>query len=229
MSEKTGKERRKHDRKEVTGVQGSFLYGADVKLVDLSLSGVALETDRYLPLGRRYSLKLGKDDQPVDITGRVAWSRLVRTEADPKGEVKPVYRVGLRLENALSPQGDAILQFLLDHTPAGTGERVFGRFRPEAGDSAEVSRRSPFEVTKLSAGGMQIETVSGPGIGETLELELWLGGKETVEVTGRVVSIPSGEDSSGDQVSLGLEFVDLPDNIRATIDAFVSADEDDDQ
>lgn len=65
----------------------------DCRLVDLSTSGLGIETSVGLRLGVPYPFRLRDGQQTLSTEAVVRWCRLVRNESS-EGESRPVYRAG---------------------------------------------------------------------------------------------------------------------------------------
>ena len=71
------------------------------KLINMSVSGMAVEANRGLPVGGSWVFRICTDALSYDIPGRVCWCRLNRTKK-VDGEVHPVYRTGIAFDRELS-------------------------------------------------------------------------------------------------------------------------------
>jgi hypothetical protein len=71
--------------------------GHEGALVDWSVRGFAVESNRTVRVGGTYRLRwwLGEASRP--LAGIARWSRLLRTNNDPEGDVTPVFRTGFEL------------------------------------------------------------------------------------------------------------------------------------
>ena len=127
--------RRRHPRYPVDGLEGSFVFSTDVRIIDLSVEGVGIETQTSLTVGRRYSLKVEREDQRLDLSGQVAWCRLTGTRRNPAGDVVPIYRAGIRFDDVLTAKALEWLEFIRKTAPVRLESRVFGRFTVKPGTS----------------------------------------------------------------------------------------------
>ncbi len=92
-------ERRKHHRLpiEATTVQNVIL---SARVLNLSMTGIAIETNSGLYIGTRHRLRLRSLDRVVIISGSVRWCRLHRVCPNLRGDFEPVYRAGLRISSS---------------------------------------------------------------------------------------------------------------------------------
>lgn len=88
-------ERRQQSRIPTDGMQGRLGSGIPVRVTELSLQGIRLETRSALRPGGRYTLSL-LDGVVSELETKVVWCRLVRCEVEADGETMAVYRAGLR-------------------------------------------------------------------------------------------------------------------------------------
>jgi hypothetical protein len=65
----------------------------DCRLLNLSTSGLAIETTTGLRLGVPYPFRLRDGEQTISTEAEVRWCRLVRNEV-VEGELRPIYRAG---------------------------------------------------------------------------------------------------------------------------------------
>ena len=168
----SSEESRRHERYDVEGVDGTLVVSLEGRVLNMSLTGLAVETTSLLRLGATYWLRLPQGRDELRFQATVAWCHLERTRRNPQGESVPVYHAGLDFRESLDERTRQMLVFLKEHSILEVGERIAGRFQPRHKLSAELSVRYPFEVRRLSLSGMLIETDFAPELGDTLEMEI---------------------------------------------------------
>jgi len=95
---------RRHTRYATRNLQiDSPVYGW---AIDISESGLCMESLTEMVAGAEYVFRVRYGSSFLNLSGRVAWSRLDRTEMTRKGGVK-VYRTGVEL--ALDESGESWL------------------------------------------------------------------------------------------------------------------------
>lgn len=227
MSKPTIKEKRRHRRYDVEGVQGRLRMSMDATILNLSVDGMALETHSWLSVGRKYSFKLRRDEHgDIPLTGEVVWCNLVRTARDEHGETLPVYRAGVKFDDVLSETAQEVRSFIekkavvrLDTT------RLFGRFRvPDQG--ADVALDQSFEVRRMSFSGMLIEADFVPDLEARFRIEL-RAGEDPVHVGVRVAHVKELEDPDGTRAAIGVEFLDLTPEAREALATLIGHGPDD--
>ena len=85
--------RRPEPRYAVHGVAGNLAAIRNARILNLSLTGCAVETSKYLTIGRTYPLKL-LGEIHVSVTAEAVWCRLIGTARNRRTEIEPVYHAG---------------------------------------------------------------------------------------------------------------------------------------
>jgi len=212
-------ERRRYSRRAVEGVRGSFLLAADAKVVNMSLTGLALETATYLHVGRDYQVKLRFEEEALDLSGKIVWCTLVKTEKQPSGEVVPVYRAGVRFDSMLTEQGEQLANFLQSDSDARLAERITGRIRMPGRAGSELEVIVPFSVIELSASGMRIATPVRLEVDAQHPLELQFGSTEFA-TRARVVHC-EGDPLGTHPMIAGIEFLEISDESREELQQLI--------
>jgi len=70
-------------------------------LVNMSISGMAVESSRGLPVGGSWVFRVGTAAVAYEIPGKICWCRLQRT-VKIHDEVRPIYRTGVEFDDQLS-------------------------------------------------------------------------------------------------------------------------------
>ena len=215
---------RRHRRYEVQDVHGALLFRTQVKVRNLSVSGLALETPERLQLGRTYAIRLAGDHDAVDVSGTIRWCRLASARPAAGGEPRAVYEAGLAFEGVFSEMAKGLLGFLEHHVVLSPHQRLTGRFRAEALRPAELEARYGFEVLKLSLSGMLVRTTLEASLGDTFEVELALR-DGIVPLHGRVAYFQRDDAVKGEVATqLGLEFVDVSESARSALAKFIASE-----
>jgi hypothetical protein len=168
----TSQDTRRHKRYDVDGVEGSLVVSTDARILNMSLTGLAVETTSLLRLGASYTLRLPQGDSELRLKTTVEWCHLVGTRRTEQGDSVAVYQAGLDFRESLDERARQILAFLQEHIVMDVNRRLAGRFRPRQRLAAALSTRYPFEVRRLSLSGMLIDTPYAPDVGDQLEMEV---------------------------------------------------------
>jgi hypothetical protein len=215
---------RRHRRYEVQDVHGALLFRTQVKVRNLSVSGLALETPERLQLGRTYAIRLAGDADAVDVSGTIRWCRLASARPKGGGEPQAVYEAGLAFEGVFSEKAKGLLGFLEHHVVLSPHQRLTGRFRAEALRPAELEARYGFEVLKLSLSGMLVRTALEASLGDVFGVELTLR-DGVVPFEGRVAFVQRDDTVKGEVATqLGLEFVGASESSRVHLAEFIASE-----
>ncbi len=76
---------------------GFYSNQIQAHLVDLSRSGLAIESLEHPPIGSALVFSLEQGPTRVNVDGVIRWCNLKRTYRTAAGDVVPVYRAGIRL------------------------------------------------------------------------------------------------------------------------------------
>lgn len=92
-----GKRRYKRLNIKNINIRGKMALANYIKIIDMSLDGLSIETDKTLHIGKEYILHLEYEGKTWSIKGSVAWSTLKKNERNNKGDSIPIYRAGMKL------------------------------------------------------------------------------------------------------------------------------------
>jgi hypothetical protein len=101
--------RQKRFKADVTGLYGKMILAKKVEIIDMSLTGVALRTDRQLNIGREYPLRLVWKEKTLDVWGVVVRSEKLEIEGRDGGKDVSLYSSGVMFKDASS---EAIADFI---------------------------------------------------------------------------------------------------------------------
>jgi hypothetical protein len=94
--------RHKRFKPDITELHGKMILAQKVEIVDISLSGVALRTDRKLTIGREYPLRLVWKGKTLDVWGVVVRSEMIGLEERDGGKNVLLYSAGVMFKDASS-------------------------------------------------------------------------------------------------------------------------------
>jgi Tfp pilus assembly protein PilZ len=212
-------ERRRHTRYEVHDLTGHLRADDRAQVLDLSVNGLAIETDAWLQVGETYTVRVQAGEDQLDVAGKVSWCRLVAMAPRDSGERRPRYRAGIEFGDALTDKARRILSFAQRNGLVARPDRVFARFVPSR-QAVDAAVDHPCEIRRASAGGLLLRCGRRPEMGERLVLRFEISGKPmatTVEV--RDVQEAEPEEADGAPVhDIGVAFVELTLEQRAALD-----------
>jgi hypothetical protein len=138
---------------------GALEISLDGSVLDISVSGMAIETQGRLAPRRPITLRLHHPDEVVKIDGRVVWCFLQGTRSAGYGESRPVYRAGIQFENILQPAAKKLASFLASHAIVSSETRLFGRFHVPDDGGVDMTSEADFRVVQQSESGIIVETM----------------------------------------------------------------------
>jgi hypothetical protein len=196
---------------------GTLPFDQGIRILDISLSGIAVESTHRLVPGRTYQITIPTSaDEPVKAEASVVWCKLMGTRRD-EDDVLPVFRAGMSFAAELPDTGRRMLDELDQVSPQGIGTRLQARFRMSERLSAFLGGDTSFEVRVISRHGLAAVMEYKPKPRSRIELLLAIGDRE-VEVTGVVVDVIE----RGEEIVVGIEYVDLPPVTRAALEDYLA-------
>lgn len=225
-------ERRRYKRFKIEGlgIDGKMLFAKNVKILDMSVGGMLVETDKRLNPGSEHILKLRHKDNVIPIKSVVAWCLLGKSEKNPKGEVIPIYHAGMEFIEVTDETRKKIVRFIEDQKKESdknidifqsSGKRLYIRFQivtpEEVTDFFESCK-----IKELSLGGMLIESEHSPEKDNKLQMEVFLPEDEPIIVTGRIASCHQIKDEDPKLYDLGIEFLEMSDEDRERLEKFIN-------
>ena len=216
-------DKRSSPRYAVQDVKGTLHLSSEARILNMSLTGMAVETTTSMRVGRTYAINLRHGEAPaVRLAGTVAWCRLKSLRRRDDGETSAVYEAGVRFDDTLSgPAGD-LMRFLQSSAVVTVDQRIAGRFRVKLPEPANLSADLTFLVRTISTTGMLIEAEFTPPVNSTFDMELDLD-PTTCRISGRIAYAQEPTGADGAKLSqLGIEFIGLDDAARASIQDLIA-------
>jgi hypothetical protein len=185
------KDRRNRPRHGLENVQGNLLFSNTCKVLNLSGTGVAVETEVVLRPGRSYAVKIDYEERQIALDGIVAWCRLRGTRKNEEGESVPYYAAGIELQSDLTDKAEEILPMLLERGSLHLERRLAAHVTPEGTDAT-----APAKVVEVSRSGLRMESPCFPEKGSLLDVRVELG-EEALPLTVRVTRTRSLQEREG--------------------------------
>lgn len=109
--------RRHHERFAVNllEINGKMLLAKYVKILDISIGGVALKADKRLNIGSEYTLRIEGKGMGLKLKGIIVWSLLDDTLKTSRGDFIPIYKAGMKFTEVSKDQIDEIENFIEFH------------------------------------------------------------------------------------------------------------------
>ncbi|MFC1850302.1 PilZ domain-containing protein [candidate division CSSED10-310 bacterium] len=212
-------EKRQHERFDVENMAGAILMISEVSILDLSLGGVSIETNKKLEMGREYTLVIEQPDKTISVTGRVVWSLLKTFITAEDGSSLPVYQAGLRFKDILTDEAFAILPFISANKDE-IEKRLRGlRFTINSDNPTFLKSTFKYKVKQISLGGMRVQVNHELKRDDSYPMEISLG-QELFKITGRITSCRK---QGPKRYDVGLAFSELTDEDQAKLADFISS------
>lgn len=160
--------------KEGAKEHGEIVLSLRATVLDIGISGLAIETDTRLVPQHAIGMRIGSTRGNLDLTGRVAWCFFHGTATASGGEQMPIYRAGIEFGNVLTPSASELLRFLEANAVVTIETRLFGRFRLEESGPVAVHSTAPFRFVELQGQSLVVEARLGlePSAGSQAALRI---------------------------------------------------------
>jgi hypothetical protein len=219
-------EKRRYKRYLIEGMDITcrMLFTTDVKILDMSLSGAAIELDKRLEMGSSYALKVLDEGKGLSLNGEVVWVTISSWKKNSKGETIPRYKAGLRFDNVLSEKGLEVFGFLSDKANVQQVSLRLGGVRMLLdSDDSVIDYPQTFSIKSISLGGIRVETEHPLPKDSTFPLELSLFRSEgpPIKCMGRVVTHREHPSGNPDLFEVSVEFLDMGDTDRLRLERFI--------
>jgi len=221
------KQNRRHKRYSLDQIEitGKMSMSDKVKILDISLGGVAFKVDRRLIPGREYMITLQDKKKTLNVSGVIARSVLCGMEPRDNGESVAIYEAGMQFKNTSADQIADFLKSIVQNqkepAPLPGERRVNVRFQIIAPLENVLIFPAHFRVKKISLSGMLIQTDHDLATESKVPMVLSLQDGATVNFTGRVVSCTRKEENGQTRYDIGTEFSDLKDKDKTLLQTFI--------
>ncbi len=217
----TEREKRRYKRYNAAGVRGNVRFLTDLKLVNISVDGAAIETKKRLDVNKEYNFKIDYKGIPLSVKGLVVWSQLVQAEKTETGDLVPIYRSGLKFINTLDEKTITLMSFIEDKQ-VRTPEKRLGGVRCKIATPQNIKVGYPYEylVKKISLSGMEIETEHPLDPDSRHELELLLN-EQVLAISGRIVTCLEVPSEKRKKYKMGVEFMEISGEDREVLRNFL--------
>ena len=203
-------------------LRGVLPYRSQARLVDLSVSGIGIETFRLLPLRHHCRVELAEHPNvSLRLEGQLRWKKLQALESNPRGETAPLYRCGLSLDREGNDR-KKILSYISDFADKPHGVRQPPRFLLRQPEAVDVMTPCPFDVHSISSSGALLDIDLSPELGSRVELLMDLPDGPS-HLRAEVVDLIRRRDGDRAKTQLAVRFLDHDTSDRASLMAFVES------
>ncbi len=218
---KSSYDSRHHQRYDVRAVSGHLLLPLEVRVTNMSLTGLAIEAPISLDTGGRHVLTLRHEEDVIQLEAEVKWCRPAQPEATLLGEAPPCYEAGLDFSAALDRKALELLGFLEHNVVIDCEQSISGRFWKAGEKPVDSSLHRGFQLRKLSFSGALIETELMPAIDDTCVMELHESHLE-LQIKGKVIQVTRPRRTSGRPVSeVAITFQEVSPDAQRTLEEMI--------
>lgn len=223
---------RKHNRYTVNvmEINGKMILAKYVKILNISIAGVALKTEKKMAVGSKYRLTIEGKEMAFTVTGKVAWSTLKESIKDSLGNIIPIYITGMQFTDLADEKIREITDFIEAHGEAEekkeeeykrTGRRLYVRFNIIGQDQATLYYYENYTIKDFSLGGMRIESEQTLEPEKKIQMEVFLTEDKHIAIVGRVASCRLISGKEPEIYDIGIEFIDITEDSKEKLEAFI--------
>jgi len=194
-----------------------LMFASTVDIIDVSLGGIALQTNRTLKIGTEYMLRVETKGRSISVKGGVVWSTLRGRRQPADGENAPFYAVGMSFNDLDTEKINDLIEFIESHKleqdsltlHSMSGLRSNMRYHLAANGEFMLTCPEDFLVNEISLKGMLIETEHAFELDQELPMVILFPEKCEISFTGRIASCIPIETAEPKQVAIGIEFLNM--------------------
>lgn len=211
---------------DVMDIRSNAVYASEVVIIDISITGVSLLTDRKLERGMEYSLRILNNDLDLPIRGTVIWCMENATAEKRNEDAHLKYAAGLQFADLKQETISRLVRFILIQTHRQvkvhekSGLRCRMRVPLDGREMAVLNIAETYRVKKLSLGGLLIESKHSLESGTRIHMGITMQGNTHLSFTGRVTSCMVSHDDAS-HFEVGIEFIEMPEPDRGTLKEFI--------
>jgi hypothetical protein len=222
--------RYKRFKVDVMEINGKMLLARYVKINNISIGGVSLQTERMLRIGSEYTLRIEGRGRVLSVSGIIVWSLLGESISDLEGNIVPLYTSGMKFNEGSSEKEKEIADFLEAHKRDADRQvdinkrddgRLYVRIYIEDPEKAVLHFQENYKVKNLNLGGMLIESDHALEIDSKLPMEMALPDDGSIMFLGRVAYCRLIEQEDLMHYDIGIEFVDMPEQSGMKLREFI--------
>ena len=213
------KRRYKRFSVDIMEINGKMVLASYVKILDISIGGVSFKANRRLNMGSEYSLKMENKRRELTVKGIIVRSTLSESIEDSRGNIVPVYSVGMQFTDTSEEKIKEIEAFILNNMKdadkhvdlySPSGRRLYVRVFIENPEQSVLKVDENYKVKNICIGGMMIESEHALELESVVPLEIYFVEDNSLKVTGRVVSCIMITDREPMHYNIGMEFIEMP-------------------
>jgi hypothetical protein len=202
------------------GINGRIIFAKFVKILDISIGGLSLETEKRLNIGNEYTLKIDSKEKVFTVKGIVVWSVLNNSIKDSKGNIVPIYTAGIKFTNLSDEKINEITDFMQTYKRErdidqkvnlfrSSGRRLYVRIHVTTPEKAVLNYQEAYKLKNLGLGGMLIESSHSLEVESILPMEIIFPEDKSIIFQGRVASCLQKKGKDLMHYDIGINFVNM--------------------
>jgi curved DNA-binding protein CbpA len=223
-------ERRRHQRFKLESceVSGEMFFASEVVVLDISMSGIALHVNKQLKVGKEYLINLQNGERTISVKATVVRSFLAESRTTEKGEIMPIYMVGMEFIQMSDEKAREIAEFIEshrinDHKEDNADEtdekRRNERYKIETNGKTILDFHELYTIKVISLSGMLIESSQQLNTEDRIQMQIVLPPNNAIPFLGRIVSCTRIDDKQ-ERYDIGIEYIEMSDEHRAVLKGF---------
>jgi hypothetical protein len=216
--------RYKRYKVDVMEMSSKVVLAKSLKILDISIDGICLKTEKRLDVGAEYTLQIEGKGKVLTVKGTVAWALLSGSWVDSYGNVIPEYKSGMKFRDASKEKINEIVTFIEEHKRdidklvdlySPSGRRLYVRISIEDPKKAVLNYQVSYKVKSISLGGMLIESEHPLEIESRFPMEIkTLSENSYIKFLGRIASCLLIKDKDIEFYDIGIEFIEMSERDR---------------
>jgi hypothetical protein len=215
---------------DVFEINGAILFTNKVEILDITIGGVSLKTDRRLHTGNEYTLTLWDKNKVIALKGTVVWSSATDVGPGTDREASLKHTAGLNFARMTSEKKTKLINFINAYRHDLTqpfdlydlsGLRLHIRVKIQTPLRASLNYPESYKVKKISLRGALVEGRQAIDVEARLPMEITLPEDSVITFTGRIVSCIM-IDEYPNFYDIGIEFIDISDSDHKRLKEFLS-------
>lgn len=218
--------KREYTRLHLSGIQGKIVLVNKVEIVDISIGGVGLKTDRKLAMDREYTIKLSDKEHSIDVRGTIVRSEIFRMETGVAGAGVLIYISGMKFNEGSEHKIKDFLSSIEHHEKEGESpvaeRRLHVRFQIIAPKEHVLVFPANFKVKDMSFSSILILSDEPLEREDIIPLKLSLDENRQLDFVGKVFSCREVKYNEHIYFEIEITYSDLKGKEREILKKFIA-------
>lgn len=210
-------------------IGAEMFFGINIRVIDMSVNGIALEVDRQLRVGKVFLMNFYDGDKTISVKAEVVRSEVTDSASVASGDGTLAYTVGMKFRELTAATMQNIAAFIAKHKVDDkkivsycmlNGIRVNDRLQIDPAEKNVLDVVNPCRIKGLSLSRMLIESEEEIDLYETVRMKISLREGDTISVLGSAVSCRA-MGSDPELYTIEIEFTDISAEDRVKLKALL--------